>query len=274
MTNDNLTEKTSFREGILSMLLARPWGIALSYLLVLTLAEVVTILVDPRAGMILHGSILLVVTLLAATSPSKKELQFLLPLALPPLIRLLSLSLPLTNFQLNYWYAITGIPLLITIILIVRATSLNSEKIGLRISWRELPVQLLIGLSGLLLGYGEYLILHPEPIVIEPSWEQILITVMILMVFTGFLEELIFRGVMQASASQMLGNAGLIFVALVFSVLHIGYRSILDVSFVLGVAIYFGLMVHRYKTLLGVSIAHGLINVSLYLIYPFLVATN
>lgn len=274
MTDDNLTEKTSFREGILSMLLARPWGIALIYLLVLTLAEVVTILVDPRAGMILHGSILLVVTLLAATSPSKKELQFLLPLALPPLIRLLSLSLPLTNFQLNYWYAIIGIPLLITIILIVRATSLNSEKIGLRISWRELPVQLLIGLSGLLLGYGEYLILHPEPIVIEPSWEQILITVMILMLFTGFLEELIFRGVMQVSESQMLGNAGLIFVALVFSVLHIGYRSILDVIFVLGVAIYFGLMVQRYKTLLGVSIAHGLINVSLYLIYPFLVAIN
>jgi membrane protease YdiL (CAAX protease family) len=162
------------------------------------------------------------------------------------------------------------VPLFIASFLTIRATGLKAEEIGLRVSWRELPLQILIGLSGLMLGLVEYLILRPESLVSEPSWEQILITVLILMVFTGFLEELIFRGLMQTSAIQALGQIGLMFVALVFSVLHIGYRSILDVIFVFTVAIAFGVLVQRYKSLLGVSIAHGLINVSLYLIFPFL----
>jgi membrane protease YdiL (CAAX protease family) len=220
--------------------------------------------------MLLHGVILLVVMLLAALSPDRKGVRFLLPLAFPPLIRLLSLSLPLTNFNFIYWYAVIGVPLFIANFLTIRATGLKAEEIGLRVSWRELPLQILIGLSGLMLGLVEYLILRPESLVSEPSWEQILITVLILMVFTGFLEELIFRGLMQTSAIQALGQIGLMFVALVFSVLHIGYRSILDVIFVFTVAIAFGVLVQRYKSLLGVSIAHGLINVSLYLIFPFL----
>ena len=268
MSHNDVIKDTNLILSIRSRLLAKPRLFAFGYLIALTVAEVLTVLVDLRAGMLIHGVILLVVMLLAALSPDRQGIRFLLPLAFPPLIRLLSLSLPLTNFNFIYWYVIIGVPLFIATYLTIRATGLNADMIGLRISWREVPFQLLIGLSGLLLGLVEYFILHPEALISKPSWEQILISVLILLVFTGFLEELIFRGVMQASAIQALGQPGLIFVALVFSVLHIGYRSMLDVIFVFTVAIVFGVLVQRYKSLLGVSIAHGLINVSLYLIYP------
>lgn len=257
-------------QSIRARLLAKPRSFAWAYLIALTIAEVLTVLADPRSGMIIYGVILLVVMLLAALSPDRKGLRFLLPLAFPPLIRLLSLSLPFANFNLIYWYAIIGIPLFIATFLTIRASGLSADLIGLRVSWREVPLQLLIGLSGILLGLVEYLILRPEALVSEPSWDQILIPALILLVFTGFLEELIFRGVMQAAAIQTIGQTGLIFVALVFTVLHIGYHSLLDVIFVFAVAKIFGFLVQRNKTLLGVSIAHGLINVSLYLIFPFL----
>jgi membrane protease YdiL (CAAX protease family) len=274
MDHKDVIDNTSILEATRSRLLARPRLIALGYLLALTLAEAITVLVNPRAGMMLHGSILLIVVLLAALSLGRVEFRFLVPLVLPPLIRLLSLSLPLANFPFIYWYAVIGIPLFMATFLTARATGLTAGMIGLRISWRELPIQLLIGLSGLLFGFIEYLILRPEPILSEPSWEVVLLTVLILLVFTGFLEELIFRGVMQASAIQELGQVGIIFVALVFSVLHFGYHSVLDLIFVLAVAIYFGILAQRFRTLLGVSLAHGLINISIYLIFPYLLPTS
>lgn len=270
MSHNDIIEDTNFIQQIRAWLIARPKLFALGYLLALIASESITVLIDPRAGIFFHGLILLVTMLLAALTSDQNGLRFLLPLALPPLIRLLSLSLPLTSFNVIYWYAVIGVPLFIGTFLTIRATGLSADLIGLRISWQELPLQVMIGLSGFILGYIEYLILHPVPIVSMKGWASVLLTALILLVFTGFLEELIFRGVMQSSAVEKLDKVGIIFVALVFTVLHIGYRSVQDMIFVFSVAIIFGLLVFRFKTLLGVSIAHGLINISLYLIFPYL----
>jgi membrane protease YdiL (CAAX protease family) len=194
-------------------------------------------------------------------------------LALAPLIRLLSLAFPLTNFPTIYWYAVVGLPLFIATLMSVRVAGLNRNMIGLHFSWRSLPVQLLIALSGLAIGFIEYLILRPDPLVAELSWELIWLPALILLLFTGLLEELIFRGVMQTSSIQVLGQLGIVFVAIVFAVLHMGYGSILDMIFVFAVAMIFGLLVQRFRSLLGVSLAHGLTNISLYLIFPFLLAS-
>jgi NADH-quinone oxidoreductase subunit N len=60
-------------------------------------------------------------------------------------------------------------------------------------------------------------------------------------------------------------------VALIFAALHIGYRSVVDVLFVLGVALFLGWVVYRTGSLLGATIAHGLTNIVLFLVMPFLV---
>ena len=150
---------------------------------------------------------------------------------------------------------------------------MNGNSIGLSLSRRAFPTQLLIGISGLLLGYIEYLILRPEPLVAELRWEIFLLSALILLIFTGLLEEIIFRGLMQTSAIQNLGRLGILYVATLFTIMHFGYRSLIDVLFVFMVAVVFGFIVHRTGTLAGVSLSHGLTNISLYLIFPFLIAT-
>ncbi len=77
---------------------------------------------------------------------------------------------------------------------------------------------------------------------------------------------------LQSTATQHLGRMGVLNVAILFAVLHFGYRSVLNVLFVFAVALLFGLIAQRSGTLLGVSISHGLTNVSLYLVFPFLFA--
>jgi len=117
----------------------------------------------------------------------------------------------------------------------------------------------------------EYLILKPEPLVASLSWLEVAPRVLVLVVTTGFAEEFAFRGVLQRSAVGVFGWPGLVYVASLFALLHIGFHSVLDVVFVFGVAMFFGWVVKKTGSLVGVVVAHGLTNILLFLVYPVLV---
>ena len=102
--------------------------------------------------------------------------------------------------------------------------------------------------------------------------ELIWLPALILLVFTGFLEELIFRCVLQYTALQQLGRLGIPYIAVIYAVFHLGYHSVLDLLFVFGVALVFGWFVWRTGSILGVILSHGLTNITLYLVLPILLA--
>jgi len=243
--------------------------IPLIYLAALTLAESLTTLANPQVGLIMHGFILAAL-ILHATLFARHGLQkFLITMTLAPLIRLMSLSMPLLQFPFIYWYALIGAPLILAGFLVLRVTGFKADRIGLNL--RALPWQLLVALTGILFGFLEYLILQPTPLEGAQSWEQILLPAMILLIFTGFLEEFIFRGLIQRGAFGTVGHYALVYVAVLFAVLHLGYRSIWDLVFVFVVGLFFGVVVLRTGSLLGVTLSHGLTNIFLYLIIPLLV---
>jgi len=244
--------------------------VPLIYLGALTLAETITTFASPQVGMILHGVILVALILHSAVFAHHGLQKFLITLTLAPLIRLMSLSLPLLQFPLIYWYALIGAPLLLAAFLVLRLTGFKADRIGLNL--RHLPWQLAIGLTGVVFGFMEYIILHPSPLNKALSWQETLFPALILLIFTGFLEEFIFRGLIQRGAYGTVGHYGMLYVAVLFAVLHIGYRSLLDVVFVFAVGLFFGLSVIRTGSLLGVTISHGLTNIALYLVIPFLMS--
>ncbi|MBU4361488.1 CPBP family intramembrane metalloprotease, partial [bacterium] len=63
---------------------------------------------------------------------------------------------------------------------------------------------------------------------------------------------------------------GILAVSIVFASLHIGHLSLIDVIFVFGVAIFFSIIVLKTNSIIGVALAHGITNVALYLIWPFI----
>lgn len=248
--------------------------IGLAYLLLLTLAEGVTTLVDPQAGMLLHA-VALVALLVHGSLVHKGALRrMLITLTLAPLVRLLSLSIPLAKLGLPliYWYLIIGAPLFLAAFVAGRVTDLGGNRIGWSVGFW--PQQLLLGSTGLLLGYVEYLILRPGPLAEYLSPIDVLTASFILLVFTGVLEEVIFRGLMQSAAMQVLGRFGLVYIAILFAILHLGYHSLIDLVFVLLVGFLFGIMVWKTGSLLGASLAHGAANISLYVFFPFLLAAG
>lgn len=246
-----------------------PGRMAVVYLAGLALAEAITTLIEARFGMIMHGLVLAALFLHASIWANFTQRRFLLCLSMAPMIRLVSLALPLMEFPFVYWYMIVGLPLFLAAYLAVRASRLNRGMLNL--SYRSWPLQLLIAPVGIGLGYIEFLILRPDPLISELSLSQALLPSIILLIFTGFLEELIFRGMLQYSAMRSFGRSGLIYSAVVFTVLHLGYHSIVDLIFVFGVAILFGLLTYWTGSILGVSLAHGITNIGLYLVFPFLI---
>jgi CAAX protease family protein len=87
----------------------------------------------------------------------------------------------------------------------------------------------------------------------------------------GISEELMLRGVIQVAGSALFGSAvGIIMVAAIFAILHIGYRSWLDVGLAFAVAVWLGLAVRITGTLVGASLAHGIANVCLFVAFPLL----
>jgi uncharacterized protein len=241
--------------------------IPILYLIAIAGAELVTALVNPLGGIALHIVIMLTLIIHASLLTRDLKRELYLTLALAPMIRLLSLSMPLSKFPQIYWYLIIAIPLFIAIYIVMRRLGYDRWEIG--INFNKWPFQILIALTGIPLGTVEYYILKPTPLISTFTWQGLLLPALILMICTGFLEELVFRGVIQRSAEAAIGRWGWVYVAVLFSIMHIGYLSILDFIFVLGVGLYFGLIVNKTRSILGVTVSHGLANIVLYLIAPF-----
>ena len=75
---------------------------------------------------------------------------------------------------------------------------------------------------------------------------------------------------LQRTAIAVLGSWwGIIYISLLFAVLHMGFLSLIDLAFVFLVALFFGWVVKKTGSLFGVTLAHGITNILLYLVVPF-----
>ncbi len=243
---------------------------AIIYMLAIVGAElVVNVFVQPVWGVVFHIAILVAVILHSAlaTNLSHPHRQLVLSLALVPMIRIMSLSMPLVDIPQAWWYLIIYTPLIVAAIAATRIMGYRAKDIGL--SARLPLIQLAVVPTGIAFGLAEYFILRPEVQVAELSLSAIWLPALMFVVFTGFGEELIFRGVLQRTAVDAFGTRGIVYVSFLFAILHMGFLSWIDLVFVFVVALFFGWVVKRTGSLLGVTLSHGVTNVTLYLIIPF-----
>jgi len=245
-------------------------SILIGLLVFISLSEhLITSLATVKVGLVGHGLALIGLLLLAAFREDPKEQRIYLTLALAPLIRLVSVSMPLQGIPMIYWYVLIGTPITLSIIMVMRYCAFTRQEVGL--TGAKWFFQIMFGFSGIGLGYIEYLILRPESLVDELTLRAIWFPALILLVFTGFMEEIIYRGLMQSAFTAKIGRwLGILLISFLCAVLHLGYQSLLNLMFVFLVAIVFALVTEKTGSIIGVSIAHGLTNVTLFLVFPFI----
>ncbi|MEM2687931.1 MAG: CPBP family intramembrane glutamic endopeptidase [Thermoproteota archaeon] len=238
------------------------------YIMLIALAESVTTFVNLIYGVSLHALLLICMLGLSALKYVDNPASSLfLSLSLPPLIRIISLSLPLAHFPRYAWYPLAGLAVFLATLPVMRVMGVSFRDVG--VTFNKPVVQLAVGLTGVPLGAIEYFILRPEPLAPSFNFWGLTLLALALIFFTGFVEELVFRGVIQRSAVASLGGkTGVLGTSLVFSILHIGWLSTLDFMFVFLMGLLFGLVALKTGSIVGVSLSHGLTNVLLFLILP------
>lgn len=242
--------------------------ILIIYLIVISAVEVIIAYNSMELGLGLEFIILFALLVTSSIFESYNFSNLLRSMMILPLIRIIRLTLPVTQANLLSLFIIIAFLLFVTSVTIVRTQKLNRKNVGLILG--NIPVQLIIALSGFILGFIEYMILRPQALISSFTLESVLIGSIILIISTGFAEELLFRGILQKNAENVLGNIyGVIYASILFMVFHIGWYSSLDVLFVFGVSMFYGYLFQKTRSLFGITLSHGICNSVLYLIMPF-----
>ncbi len=241
------------------------WG----YLVVMVTAEFLSAGVHLTLGLSLHAATLLYLFARYVLTDSKLG-NFYLALSVLPLIRILSLSIPVWLVSSTNWFLLINLPLIVTTVIAARTLGYGRKELRLNLG-RNLWVQLLIASSGFLIGFLERLIIQPAALSPSLDFSQILWPMLSLMLFTGLSEELLFRGLFLTAVVRYVGAArGILFSALIFGAFHFGWNSWLDVAYVTLVGVYFGWLVYKTRSIFGVTLAHGVANIMLFVILPHL----
>ena len=150
---------------------------------------------------------------------------------------------------------------------------ISLKQVGLTIGNYSLPRQISAGVSiGLFSGMVEYLILKPAPIQLTGDGLQAILYIIIVMtLFVGFGEELLFRGLLQEAYQNLFPTwSAVLMASLQFGIMHYGWFNPLEVLFSCGIATVFGYFFWKTRSLIIPITAHSLGNIIMFIIaaYP------
>jgi uncharacterized protein len=134
--------------------------------------------------------------------------------------------------------------------------------------WENLyaPAAVIIGL---VLANMEYQVLGPDPLVPDLGFGNLALLAVVMIVFVGFGEELIFRGFLQNRIEKHWGMyPAIIGSSLVFSMMHSGYASVAYLFFVFFVGLVLAVLYRSTRSLVFVALVHGFLNFFLFSILP------
>lgn len=249
--------------------------ICAAYLLLVTCAEVLTIY-NPKAGIASHAVILFTLLLHSGMESDKdKNLStFLMALVLAPLIRILSLSMPFIHFSKISSFLLISIPIFVGIFTCMWVQGLRAKDVGLYLSkLKHTPIEAGVILLAIPVGIIEYQILEPAILPgFGPGAVNFIATSLIFVVCTGFLEELVFRGLIQHNAIKLMSKWwGILFVSTIFGVLHVGNLALWDCVLAFSLGFIYSIIREKTGSIYGISISHGIVNTILFLIAPAII---
>jgi membrane protease YdiL (CAAX protease family) len=230
----------------------------------IVLAEMLIFLGHMQAAMIIHAFNLTLLVL----SAIYLEGRIFAALMLLPLFRLVNVAMPVF-FQLTlYSYPLIYAPMFIPIYVIIKEKIFTSSEMGLTLKdfWFYLPLAAAVGFS---LGYGEYRVLNAEVLIPDFSIRNVLALSLSMIFFVGLVEEFVFRSALQTVMEERIGSVvGLLVTSVLFAFMHSGYHLPLELLYVFLAGMLFGVLFWVTRSLPIIAVAHGLTNVSLFLVSP------
>ncbi len=228
------------------------------------LAELLIFLGKPNAAMPIHA-LNLILLILSSIYINNRIYPALM---LMPLFRLLNVAMPVFFDLTLYSYSMVYAPMFIPIYFIMKDGFVGRAEAGLTFKgfWFYLPLAISVGFA---LGWGEYNVIHPQLLTPGANIKDVLILIVTMIFFVGIVEEFIFRSSLQTVLEERLGSiTGLLLASVIFGFMHSGYQMPLELLYVSFAGVIFGLLFWLTKSLPVISLAHGVTNISLFLVVP------
>lgn len=224
-----------------------------------------TLLFAGYTTLALWGHLLTVLLCVFAPPYVEGDSQFFYLFALVPLFRIVNLGMPIFAELTLYWYPLVYAPL-------IPGTYLLARAFDIEISFNP-RLALVLGvpaaLFGALLAGIEYAIIEPGPLIPTASAANLALLAIVMFGFVGFVEELLFRGVLQEALEDRIGErAGLLLASFLFGMMHSAYSSGPEIFFAAAIGLLFGLIYNQTRSLGIITISHGALNVFLFGVIP------
>ena len=188
-----------------------------------------------------------------------------------PILRVLSLTMPLPEVSPIFWYALVGVPVAIAVFPIAQLLNLSRLELGLRA--HQWMAQILFTALGIPLAMTAYWVQPGPPIIMSGDWLTISVGALILLACAGFAQELVFRGLIQGVLRECFGSTtAILYTTLLFALMYLGVGSVEYIGFAICLSFFLGWWRDYSGSIWGGALAHGLMNTWLLVILP-LVAT-
>lgn len=268
MLHDEEATESQLRSAPASAIAATP---AL-YLAGIVLAEVATRAGQPALAVTLFAVVLIIGLNHAATTIGP-ERALLLASAVVVLERLMSLTMNLMPIGGMYRYPLTALPTLAGVALVARLARYSRHDLGLVVNARVARYSLLVLLPGMLIGILYYALVRPVPLFRELGSTDAVVPIMVLALTTGFLDELLFRGLLQRAATLRLGRLlGIAYGSMLYAILAAVPLSAIGIATVLATALCLAALTVRTHSILPAVAAHASLTVGVLLVAPFVLS--
>lgn len=191
-----------------------------------------------------------------------RERSMLQVFALVPVFRLVNLGMPVFFEFTVYWFPFVYAPLFPAMYLLVR----SREDIPIEFNPKTLALGFVPSIFfAAALAEIEYSIIAPEALI--TGWEpgQILLLSAVMLLFVGFVEEVLFRGILQRALTNSLGFwPGILLASFLFGMMHSAYASGPELAFAGVIGFVFGYIYVQTKSILLITVIHGLLNIFLF----------
>lgn len=244
----------------------------LAYIIAFAAIELQTVWLEPKLGTLYYGFILVILLhhyLFASADPDRYKLLLLSAI---PLLRLISMAMPVGLVEPLYRYPMVGIPVFLSVAMILRETNLPWRKLGLQLP----PIQkteqawenILIALSGIPLGIMGYYFADPIPLVTTLDWAEIFASLLVVILYVALLEEIVFRGMLLHALVHSFGLVGVIFSSIIYTLLFSSYYSVEGIMLMGVASLLYGWHAYESGSILAATISHTLMVAGMIIIWP------
>lgn len=236
----------------------------------ISILEYIFVYLDAGYGMVLSLFVVIFIYIAVSLQKETKETVALESLALIPLYVLFTASLP--------WFLIHQtvlLPAMYTVVLAicvwhVHDKGISIERIGLvKNKWVKYAIA--GALIGIPTGSIEYLVLRPDPAFPSLQIPYLLRDFLYMTLFVSLGEEVLFRSIIQVDLQKSFGNQkGLLLASYLFGIMHLTWRSPIELVFAFLAGYLLGYMYFKTKSLVGPIMLHAINNTILVGILPYL----